>query len=299
MNETTLIEQSFLRTDVPEFRPGDTVKVHVRVVEGNRERVQVFQGVVIRRQGGSIRETFTVRKISLRGRRGAHVPGALAVDRQARGRSAGAPFVGPSSTTCATCEARRPASRSAGSTTPSSPPWKRPLPPGSAKPLTTTTRCDDTDEAADAVEADADTAEALEASDEASEPMEAPEAGEDASAMTPPPTTTPSPKPRSRPRPDPWPTARPAPPTPVEPDRTTRPGAELPAPGPDRDRPRDHHQELPGAGVLHPVAVDGADPSPWRPHPGVPGVHAHLRHRPGGHPGVLRSHIRSPGTTAA
>jgi large subunit ribosomal protein L19 len=64
MNETTLIEQSFLRTDVPDFRPGDTVKVHVRVVEGNRERVQVFQGVVIRRQGGSIRETFTVRKIS-------------------------------------------------------------------------------------------------------------------------------------------------------------------------------------------------------------------------------------------
>jgi large subunit ribosomal protein L19 len=64
MNETTLIEQSFLRTDVPEFRPGDTVKVHVRVVEGNRERVQVFQGVVIRRQGGSSRETFTVRKIS-------------------------------------------------------------------------------------------------------------------------------------------------------------------------------------------------------------------------------------------
>ena len=64
MNETTLIEQSFLRTDMPEFRPGDTVKVHVRVVEGNRERVQVFQGVVIRRQGGGIRETFTVRKIS-------------------------------------------------------------------------------------------------------------------------------------------------------------------------------------------------------------------------------------------
>jgi large subunit ribosomal protein L19 len=64
MNETDLIEQSQLRSDVPDFRPGDTVKVHVRVVEGNRERVQVFQGVVIRRQGGSIRETFTVRKIS-------------------------------------------------------------------------------------------------------------------------------------------------------------------------------------------------------------------------------------------
>src|SRR3712207_3685509 len=64
MNETQLIERSFLRSDVPVFRPGDTVKVHVRVVEGNRERVQVFQGVVIRRQGGGVRETFTVRKIS-------------------------------------------------------------------------------------------------------------------------------------------------------------------------------------------------------------------------------------------
>jgi large subunit ribosomal protein L19 len=64
MNDTDLIEQSFLRTDIPEFRPGDTVKVHVRVVEGNRERVQVFQGVVIRRQHGGLRETFTVRKIS-------------------------------------------------------------------------------------------------------------------------------------------------------------------------------------------------------------------------------------------
>ena len=64
MNKTDLIEQPFLRTDLPEFRPGDTVKVHVRVVEGNRERVQVFQGVVIRRSGGGVRETFTVRKIS-------------------------------------------------------------------------------------------------------------------------------------------------------------------------------------------------------------------------------------------
>ena len=64
MNKTDLVEQSFLRSDIPEFRPGDTVKVHVRVVEGNRERVQVFQGVVIRRQNGGLRETFTVRKIS-------------------------------------------------------------------------------------------------------------------------------------------------------------------------------------------------------------------------------------------
>jgi large subunit ribosomal protein L19 len=64
MNKTDLVEQPFLRSDIPQFRPGDTVKVHVRVVEGNRERVQVFQGVVIRRQGGGLRETFTVRKIS-------------------------------------------------------------------------------------------------------------------------------------------------------------------------------------------------------------------------------------------
>jgi large subunit ribosomal protein L19 len=64
MNETDLIEQSYLRRDIPQFRPGDTVKVHVRVVEGNRERVQVFQGVVIARQHGGLRETFTVRKVS-------------------------------------------------------------------------------------------------------------------------------------------------------------------------------------------------------------------------------------------
>jgi large subunit ribosomal protein L19 len=53
-----------LRDDVPDFRPGDTVKVHVKVVEGTRSRVQVFQGAVIRRSGGGVRETFTVRKIS-------------------------------------------------------------------------------------------------------------------------------------------------------------------------------------------------------------------------------------------
>ncbi|HLR51778.1 MAG TPA: 50S ribosomal protein L19 [Candidatus Avamphibacillus sp.] len=53
-----------LRTDHPDFRAGDTVKVHVKVVEGSRERIQVFEGVVIKRQGGGISETFTVRKIS-------------------------------------------------------------------------------------------------------------------------------------------------------------------------------------------------------------------------------------------
>ena len=64
MNPTDLVDRESLRDDIPEFRPGDTLKVHVRVVEGNRERVQIFQGVVIRRQGTGVRETFTVRKVS-------------------------------------------------------------------------------------------------------------------------------------------------------------------------------------------------------------------------------------------
>ena len=64
MNPTDLVDRTALRADLPAFAPGDTVKVHVRVVEGNRERIQVFQGVVIRRQGSGVRETFTVRKVS-------------------------------------------------------------------------------------------------------------------------------------------------------------------------------------------------------------------------------------------
>ncbi|MFM7069468.1 MAG: 50S ribosomal protein L19 [Actinomycetes bacterium] len=64
MKPTDLIDQQSLRDDVPEFAPGDTLKVHVKVVEGNKERVQVFQGAVIRRQGGGVHETFTVRKVS-------------------------------------------------------------------------------------------------------------------------------------------------------------------------------------------------------------------------------------------
>ena len=58
------VDAASLRTDVPDFRPGDNVKVHVNIIEGTRARVQVFQGVVIRRQGDSVRETFTVRKVS-------------------------------------------------------------------------------------------------------------------------------------------------------------------------------------------------------------------------------------------
>ena len=64
MNPTDLIDRDSLRDDIPNFRTGDTLKVHVRVVEGTRERVQIFQGAVIRRQGTGARETFTVRKIS-------------------------------------------------------------------------------------------------------------------------------------------------------------------------------------------------------------------------------------------
>ena len=64
MQPTDIVDRDSMRDDVPDFRPGDTVKVHVRVVEGNRERVQVFQGAVIRRQGSGVRETFTVRKVS-------------------------------------------------------------------------------------------------------------------------------------------------------------------------------------------------------------------------------------------
>ncbi|MDQ3784283.1 MAG: 50S ribosomal protein L19 [Actinomycetota bacterium] len=64
MNPTDIVEGPYLKTDLPEFRPGDTVRVHVRVVEGERERVQVFEGVVIRRRGSQLSQTFTVRKIS-------------------------------------------------------------------------------------------------------------------------------------------------------------------------------------------------------------------------------------------
>ncbi len=64
MNPTDIIDRDYLREDIPEFASGDTVKVHVRVIEGSRERVQMFQGVVLRRQGSGARETFTVRKIS-------------------------------------------------------------------------------------------------------------------------------------------------------------------------------------------------------------------------------------------
>jgi len=64
MHALDSIDAASMKSDIPSFRAGDTLKVHVRVVEGNRSRVQLFQGVVIRRSGGGVRETFTVRKVS-------------------------------------------------------------------------------------------------------------------------------------------------------------------------------------------------------------------------------------------
>jgi len=64
MNTLDDLDAQSIRTDIPSFRPGDTLKVHARIVEGNRSRVQVFQGVVISRQGSGLRETFKVRKVS-------------------------------------------------------------------------------------------------------------------------------------------------------------------------------------------------------------------------------------------
>jgi large subunit ribosomal protein L19 len=64
MHQTDLVDLRNLRDDIPDFAPGDTVNVHVRVVEGNKERVQQFKGVVIKRQGSGVRETYTVRKLS-------------------------------------------------------------------------------------------------------------------------------------------------------------------------------------------------------------------------------------------
>ena len=64
MNIIQALEQEQLRSDIPEFRPGDTVRVHAKIVEGTRERIQMFEGVVIARQGSGVREMFTVRRIS-------------------------------------------------------------------------------------------------------------------------------------------------------------------------------------------------------------------------------------------
>jgi ribosomal protein L19 len=64
MNVLDAVDAASLRSDVPSFRPGDELKIHVRVIEGNKSRIQIFQGLVIRRQGSGVRETFTIRKIA-------------------------------------------------------------------------------------------------------------------------------------------------------------------------------------------------------------------------------------------
>ena len=106
MNPTDLVERPYLRDDLPDFRPGDTVKVHVRVVEGERERVQVFEGIVIRRSGSQLSETFTVRKISfgvgVERTFPVHSPMIAKIEVATRATCAG-----PSSTTSAPGSARR------------------------------------------------------------------------------------------------------------------------------------------------------------------------------------------------
>jgi large subunit ribosomal protein L19 len=64
MDLVQMVQQQYVRQDIPEFRPGDTVRVHAKVVEGGRERIQVYEGVVIDRKGGGLDETFTVRRVS-------------------------------------------------------------------------------------------------------------------------------------------------------------------------------------------------------------------------------------------
>ena len=120
MNKTDLVDAPYLRTDLPEFRPGDTVKVHVRVVEAGRERIQVFQGVVIRRQGAASRR----RSPSGRSRSAWAWSGRSPCTRRrsASSRSSRAvTYAGPSSTTSVSAGARRRGSASAGSATTSSP----------------------------------------------------------------------------------------------------------------------------------------------------------------------------------
>jgi large subunit ribosomal protein L19 len=64
MDYIRIIEEEQIKNNIPSFRPGDTVKVHVKIVEGSRERIQVFEGLVIKRKGDGLRETFTVRRVS-------------------------------------------------------------------------------------------------------------------------------------------------------------------------------------------------------------------------------------------
>ena len=106
------LDQASLRDDIPAFRPGDTLKVNVKVIEGTRSRVQLFQGVVIRRQGSGVRETFTVRKVSFGVGVERTFPVHSPVIDSIEAGQPGATCAAPSSTTwCAICAARPPRSR--------------------------------------------------------------------------------------------------------------------------------------------------------------------------------------------
>ena len=178
MNKTDLIEKPFLRSDIPDFRPGDTVKVHVRVVEGNRERVQVFQGVVIRRQNGGLRETFTVRKISfgvgVERTFPVHSPSIAKLEVVSRGavRRAKLYYLRDLRGKKARIKERRIDDAKLAAMEEAA--------AARAAEAADDDAVDDTAETADVVEADTDT-EALEASEDAAATEEAPEAGEDAS----------------------------------------------------------------------------------------------------------------------
>ena len=115
MKSTDLVDNQYLRTDIPEFGPGDEVKVHVKVVEGNKERVQVFQGNVIARQGSGVAETYTVRKVSygvgVERTFPLHTPTVAKLEVVKRATCAG-----PSCTTCAIASARRRRSRKSATT---------------------------------------------------------------------------------------------------------------------------------------------------------------------------------------
>lgn len=106
MQKLDFVTDSALRTDIPTFRAGDTVRVNVKVVEGNRSRIQAFQGIVIRRHGGGIGETFTVRKMSF----GTGVERTFRCTRQPLTPLRSSPAVMSvvrSSTTCASCVVRQ------------------------------------------------------------------------------------------------------------------------------------------------------------------------------------------------
>jgi large subunit ribosomal protein L19 len=110
MNRLDFVDQASLRDDIPAFSPGDTINVHVKVIEGAKERVQVFKGVVIRRQGGGIRETFTVRKesygVGVERTFPVHSPNIDHIEVVTRGEC-----TAQSCTTCVNFAARRPRSR--------------------------------------------------------------------------------------------------------------------------------------------------------------------------------------------